>query len=89
MFRDWLVYLGAGEFVSCFLDAGYDLRFIAKNGLTDEDLDCVGIPRSKMGLRRKIKSLHDLKNYFVPEEEDDDASEVEEDEEEEPNEEED
>ena len=64
--------------MASFVDAGYDIRFVAKNGLTDEDLDCVGIPKAKMGLRRKIKSLHDLGNFFV-----DDNDEVEDDEEEE------
>ena len=43
-FRAWLCHLGAGEYLPRFVDSGYDLRFIAKGGLSHEDLDAVGIP---------------------------------------------
>eukprot|EP01035_Chromulina_nebulosa_P022846 gene22846-29586_t len=30
------------------LEDGYDLSFISKHGLNDEDLDCIGIPPNKL-----------------------------------------
>jgi len=60
LFKNWLISLGAGEYSSRFIEAGYDLPFVAKHGLSDKDLDCVGIPNSKMGLSRKISELHQL-----------------------------
>ena len=77
-FRDWLNYLGGGEYLSQFLVAGYDLPFIAKQGLTEADLDCVGIPTSKMGLRRKVMSLHGLAKYYQGDEDDEEEEEEEE-----------
>ena len=77
-FREWLCHLGAGEYVSKFLAAGYDMPFIARTGLVDADLDCVGIPMSKLGIRKKILALHNLKNFYQIEE----AGEEEEEEEE-------
>ena len=47
-----------------FLRAGYDLPFIAKQGLTEPDLDCVGVPLSKLGLRRKLIALHALDKFY-------------------------
>jgi hypothetical protein len=29
-FKEWLSFLGAGEYTGCFLAAGYDLPFISK-----------------------------------------------------------
>mmetsp|Transcript_6106 Transcript_6106/g.9124 ORF Transcript_6106/g.9124 Transcript_6106/m.9124 type:complete len:224 (-) Transcript_6106:1472-2143(-) len=81
-FREWLNHIGSGEYMSKFLDAGYDLAFISLHGLTDTDLDCVGIPMTRLGLRRKLTHLHDIKKFYTPEEED---REEEEDEEEEEN----
>ena len=52
-----------------FLDAGYDLPFIAKQGLNDDDLDCIGIPMSKLGLRKKIKLLHRIAEFYAKEDE--------------------
>jgi hypothetical protein len=63
-FRDWLNCLGGGEYLTKFIDAGYDFRFIKSKSLTETDLDCVGIPLSKMGLRRKLLSLHLIENLF-------------------------
>ena len=68
-FREWLNHLGGGEYLPRFIDAGYDLPFIVQHGLKDEDLDCVGIPRTKMGLRRKIMNLRELGNFYTAEEE--------------------
>ena len=88
-FKEWLRHLGAGEYVSKFIEAGYDLPFIVSNGgFEDSDLDCVGIPLSKRGIRRKIIALHDLSKFYdgevegEEEEEDGDEEEEEEDEEE-------
>ena len=75
-----------GEYTSKFIDAGYDLPFIARHGLSESDLDCVGIPMSKLGLRRKLVHLHDLGKFYkeeVEEEEDDDDEEEDDDEDEE------
>jgi hypothetical protein len=83
-FRAWLNSLGGGEYTSKFVDAGYDLPFIVKHGLSDEDLNCVGIPLNKMGLRRKIMKLHDIEKFYVieePEGEEDEGEEEEGDEE--------
>jgi hypothetical protein len=55
--------LGAGEYLTRFTEAGYDLGFVMKSGLTDADLDCVGIPHTKRGIRRKIIELHDLDKF--------------------------
>ena len=79
-FREWLNHLGGGEYLSKFIDSGYDLRFIKKQGLIEEDMDCVGVPKSKMGLRRKLMSLHELDKFF--EGDDDDAEDEDEDEDE-------
>lgn len=86
-FKEWLTYIGGGEYVRKFLDAGYDLAFIAQHGLSEPDLDCVGVPASKMGLRRKMMNLHGLDKFFTPEadeeedeEEEDEGSEEEEEE---------
>jgi hypothetical protein len=75
MFRDWLNHLGGGEYAQKFIEAGYDLPFIAQHGVTAEDLDCVGIPASKMGLRRKIATLHELGQFYEAEEEDEEDEE--------------
>lgn len=78
-FKQWLCHLGAGEYVSRFLAAGYDLPFIVKAGLVEADLDCVGIPMSKLGIRRKILTLHNLRDYYEEseEEEDEDSEQTE------------
>jgi len=85
MFKEWLNHLGGGEYAAKFIEAGYDLPFIAKHGVTAEDLDCVGIPSSKMGLRRKISTLHELSQFYEADadEEEEEEEDGEEDEEEE------
>lgn len=57
-------YLGAGRYINSFFNAGYDLEFISSRGISDEDLDCVGVPLTKLGLRRKLKDLHKLENFY-------------------------
>ena len=82
-FRNWLCSLGAGEYLPKFVEAGYDLKFIVKQGLTDQDLDCIGIPMSKLGIRRKITTLHKLSEFYTAEDEDEGEEGEEEEEEEE------
>lgn len=52
-------------YFNSFLQSGYDLKFIAQHGLSDEDLNSVGVPSSQMGIRRKLKVLHRL-DEFIP-----------------------
>ncbi len=63
-----------------FVNAGYDLDFIARQGLSESDLDSMDIPKSKMGLRRKLISLHALDKFYQPEQEESDEEEDDEDE---------
>lgn len=61
----WLGALGCEEFLGRFLRAGYDdLPFMAAQGLTEADLDCVGVPRDKLGLRKKLLAMHDVGMYL-------------------------
>ena len=77
-FRDWLLNLGAGEYFPKFLEAGYDLPFIAKAGLSHEDLDAIGIPAiEKRGLRRKLIELWELNKFYTGEEEEEEEGEEE------------
>lgn len=71
-----------------FVAAGYDLPFIQAHGINDADLDCVGVPRNRLGLRKKLTALHLLDRHYTPvggdeEEEEEDGEEDEEGEEEE------
>lgn len=62
----WLEALGCKEFMGGFLSAGYDdVVFMAKHGLTDADLDCIGVPRGKLGLRKKLLAMHAVDD-FIP-----------------------
>jgi hypothetical protein len=45
-----LTHIGASEYLKLFINAGYDLKFIAKHGLNDDDLNCIEIPLKKLGL---------------------------------------
>lgn len=57
----WLRSLGCEEFLGRFLRAGYDdLSFMASHGITEADLDCVGVPREKLGLRKKLLAMHGI-----------------------------
>ncbi|CAM9248363.1 unnamed protein product [Pylaiella littoralis] len=61
----WLGALGCKEFLGRFLKAGYDdLPFMAAQGLTEADLDCVGVPRDKLGLRKKLLAMHDVDMFL-------------------------
>ena len=63
-FREWLAALDCEMHCQAFIDAGYDLQFIKKNGITDDDLDCVGVPQTKLGLRRKLMSQWKIDNFM-------------------------
>jgi hypothetical protein len=63
-FKQWLESIGAGSSFEAFVNAGYDISFIAEHGLTDEDLDCVGIDRRKLGIRRKLRALHNIREFI-------------------------
>lgn len=68
--KAWLEALACDKYVANFLGAGYDdLKFIADHGLTAEDLDCVGVPMSKLGLRRKLMALHNIADFLEDESE--------------------
>lgn len=61
----WLESLGCEEFLGRFLRTGYDdLAFMASHGLTEADLDCVGVPGEKLGLRKKLLAMHDVERYL-------------------------
>jgi hypothetical protein len=83
-FREWLLHLGAGEYLPKFLEAGYDLPFVAKSGLSHEDLDAIGIPAiEKRGLRRKLIDMWEMDKFYdkdADEEEGDDEDDDEDDE---------
>ena len=61
--------------MNAFIEAGYDLNFISKFGLTEEDLDSIPIPPNKRGLRRKLVELYRLDEFYEGEEEEDDDDE--------------
>ena len=54
--------------MNAFVAAGYDLPFIQKHRLSEADLDCVGVPTSKLGLRKKLMALHQLEKFAAVEE---------------------
>ncbi|CAM9868958.1 unnamed protein product [Ectocarpus sp. 4 AP-2014] len=61
----WLGVLGCQEFLGRFLRAGYDdLQFMASQGLTEADLDCVGVPSEKLGLRKKLLAMHGVEVFL-------------------------
>lgn len=64
-FGAWLEALGCEDFLGRFLRAGYDdLPFLVSHGLTDADLDCVGIPREKLGLRKKLLVMYGVEKFL-------------------------
>ena len=65
-FLQWLRHLNAAEYFARFVQAGYIFPFIATQGLTDDDLNIVGVPESKRGIRRKLIEGYDLKLFFRP-----------------------
>ncbi|CAM9834734.1 unnamed protein product, partial [Laminaria digitata] len=65
----WLEALDCEEFLGRFLRAGYDdLSFMASHGLTEADLDCVGVPGEKLGLRKKLLAMHGVEQFLDREE---------------------
>lgn len=76
-FKAWLEALGATEYLSTFVDAGYDLKFISTYGLSEEDLNCLSIPTTKMGLRRKLMKLYKLDEFYEAEENEDEEEDEE------------
>ncbi|CAM9893579.1 unnamed protein product [Sphacelaria rigidula] len=61
----WLDALGCGEFLARFLTAGYDdLAFMASHGLAEADLDCIGVPHEKLGLRKKLLAMHSVHDFL-------------------------
>lgn len=77
-FRKWLQFCGAGAYISSFFEAGYDLGFIAKHGLTEVDLDCIGIPRKMRGVWRKLEGLHKIEEFIDKEEAESEAEDTDE-----------
>lgn len=71
-FKQWLESIGAGGTFEAFVNAGYDIGFIAEHGLTDEDLNCVGIDPKKLGIRRKLRALHNIRDFLSSRAADDD-----------------
>lgn len=64
----WLGALGCEEFLGRFLRAGYDdLEFMASQGLTEADMDCVGVPRERLGLRKKLLAMHGVDKFLEAE----------------------
>ncbi|CAM9489817.1 unnamed protein product [Choristocarpus tenellus] len=64
--KAWLESLDCEEYLARFFCAGYDdLGFIVDHGLTQGDLDCIGIPLCKLGLRRKLLALHNAASFIA------------------------
>lgn len=62
----WLKAMGCEELLGRFLTSGYDdLSFMAIHGLTEADLDCIGVSHDKLGLRKKLLAMHGVED-FVP-----------------------
>ena len=77
-FKKWLYHLEAGVYLNGFLNAGYDLEFISRHGLSEVDLDCVGIPVEKLGLRRKLLQLYHLDRFYSIDNESDEEEDIDE-----------
>ena len=56
--RAWLEELDCGSYYSRFLDAGYDFEYIKLHGLAEDDIDQIGVPAKKLGLRKKLIAKH-------------------------------
>ncbi len=41
-----------------------DLHFIVNIGLSAEDLNCIGMPMSRLGLRHKLTALHNARAFL-------------------------
>ena len=72
-FKAWLDSIKCGKFFQPFIDAGYDLDIINDQGLSEEDLDCVGVSReNELGFRKKLMSKWKIEDYVDGGGEDDD-----------------
>lgn len=72
---EWLGTLGCEEYLGRFLRAGYDdLPFMASQKLTEADLDCVGIPEEKLGLRKKLLAMHGVEEFLYGTDGDEDGA---------------
>ena len=56
--RVWLEVLDCSSYYSRFLDAGYDFDYIREHGLAEDDIDQIGVPAKKLGLRKKLIAKH-------------------------------
>jgi len=56
--KEWLERLDCSSLLPQFLQAGYDYGFIKQHGLHEDDLDAIGVPRAKLGLRKKLAALY-------------------------------
>jgi Ankyrin repeats (3 copies) len=63
-FKKWLLKLGAGEYFTKFVEAGYTFADIKRAGIADSDLECVGVPVTKGGLRRRLKALEGISEFY-------------------------
>ena len=52
--KAWLEDLDCSSYYSRFLDAGYDFDYIKDHGLAEDDIDQIGVPAKKLGLRKKL-----------------------------------
>lgn len=62
-----------GEYLPRFVKAGYDLRFIAKNGLTDEDMQSLEIPRTDFAKYRKVLEKYEISKFYNEDEDDEEG----------------
>lgn len=70
-----------GEYLPRFVKAGYDLKFIVKNGLTDEDMQYLQIPRDDFAKYRKVLEKYEIDKFYDEDEVDEDEDGDDEDEE--------
>lgn len=61
-----------GEYLPRFVKAGYDLKFIVKNGLTDEDMQYLQIPRDDFAKYRKVLEKYEINKFYNEEDDEDD-----------------
>lgn len=82
---EWLASIGCEKYLHQIVRAGYDYDLIAEHGLTEEDIEAIGIPRDKKGHQKKLITKHKFPSSSSPtsqEEESDEDDDVEEEEEE-------
>ena len=79
--RSWLRKLGGEEFLPNFVLTGYDdIDFLAENGLSEADLEKIGVPAARMpGLCRKLLATWKIRDYATGGDEEEEDEEDEED----------